>query len=84
MKLMKRLKAGGPAVVWGAVAVVMVVHPPTMLAKCTCVLVGGVLGAVVTEPLQKEIERLNEKIVGLNVAVEVLAARGVQASWAAG
>ena len=84
MELMKKAKAGGMAAVGGAVAVVMVVHPATLLAKCTCVLVGGALGVVVTEPLQKEIKNLKEKIAGLNAAVEVLAARVVQVSEAAG
>ena len=84
MEFTKKVKAGGMAAVGGAVAVVMVVHPVTVLAKCTCVLVGGVLGVLITEPLQQEVENLNAKVAGLNVVVEVLAARVVQASGASG
>lgn len=80
----KTVKVGGAVVVGGAVALVMVAHPITLLAKGACVLAGGFLGAMATDPLQEKIDKLTVKIAGLHVAVEVLAARGVQASWAAG
>ena len=80
----KTVKAGGAMVVGVTVAVVMVVHPVTLLAKCTCVLVGSALGAVAAEPLQEKIESLTVKIAELHAAVETFAARMEQVSAPAG
>ena len=84
MKFGKKAKVGGAVVVGGAMAIVMAVEPTTLLAKCVCVLIGGAVGAAAADPLLKETENLKEKIAGLNAAVEVLAARVVQASAPAG
>ena len=68
----------------GVVAVVMAVEPTTLLAKGTCVLVGGALGAVVADPLQREIERLMVKIAALNAVADHAVVRMAQASSPAG
>ncbi len=78
MKFMEKVTTGGLAVVGGAVAVVMAIHPTTLLAKGTCCLVGGALGLVVTYPLRKQIENLKEKIDGRDVTIDVLASRIVE------
>ncbi len=49
-------RAGGAMVVGGVVVAVMMVHPVTLLAKCTCVLVAGLVGAKAIAPLSKDIE----------------------------
>ena len=76
----KTVKVGGAVVVGGAVALVMVVHPITLLAKGACVLAGGFLGAMATDPLQEKMEILTGKIAGLHAAVEQAAARMEQVS----
>ncbi len=68
------------AKIGGAVVAVMAVEPTTLLAKCTCALVGGALGAVVADPLQKEIETLTLKIAALNMLAEEAVARMAQTS----
>ena len=68
------------AKIGGAVAVVMALEPTTLLAKCTSVVVGFTLGAVVADPLQKEIERLTMKITALNKLAEEAATRMAQTS----
>ena len=80
----KTVKVGGALVVGGAVAVVMVVHPITLLAKCTCVLAGGILGAVATDPLQEKVDKLTVRIAGLHDAVEQAAAQMAHMAVSAG
>ncbi len=72
------------AKIGGAVVAVMVVEPTTLLAKCTCALVGGALGAVVADPLKKGIETLTMKITAINTLTEEEAARITQTSAPAG
>lgn len=62
------------AKIGGAVAMVMMVEPTTLLGKGTCVLVGGALGAVIADPLQKKIGDLMLKIKALNAMIDEKAA----------
>lgn len=62
------------AKIGGAVAAVMMVEPTSLLGKGACVLVGGALGAVIADPLQKEIAALRMKTTALGVMIDEKAA----------
>ena len=72
------------AKIGGAVVMVMMVEPTTLLGKGSCVLVGGALGAVIADPLQKEIADLALKIDALNAMIDEKAASMAQSSAPSG
>ncbi len=78
------VQAGGAMVVGGAVAAGMMVHPVTLLAKCTGILLGVVVGAMAIAPLQEQIGNLTVDLAELHISFEKAAARMAQVSAPSG